>query len=39
MPAQHTRVSIGVDHMGREYVEWEDRRLAKQVSVWIKRYS
>lgn len=38
-PAEHTRVWIAVDHLGREYVGWEDLRLAKQMSVWIKRYS
>lgn len=35
----NTRVWSAVDQTGRTYVGWEDVRLAREMEVWIKRYS
>jgi hypothetical protein len=38
LPPQ-TRVRFATDHKGREYVDWSDIRLDKEVELWIKKYS
>lgn len=35
----NTRVWYGTDYTGRQYIGWEDVRLAKELEAWIKRYS
>ena len=35
----HTSVRLGTDYKGREYVDWSDLRLDKEVQLWIERYS
>lgn len=37
--APFTLISIATDHQGKQYFAWEDSRLQKEVSIWIKRYS
>src|SRR5438552_6146408 len=31
----HTSVRLGTDYKGREYVDWSDLRLDKEVQLWI----
>jgi hypothetical protein len=34
-----TEVTLGIDHQKRDFISWEDVRLTKEMSIWIKRYS
>lgn len=35
----NTRIWSAADHTGRSYVGWEDVRLAREMDIWIRRYS
>jgi len=45
--AQHSEASLGKfarvwlfrDHEQKQYVGWEDKRLAKEMELWIRKYS
>ncbi len=37
--SRNTRIWSGTDYTGKQYIGWEDVRLAKEMEVWIKRYS
>ncbi len=37
--ATYTHIWTHKDYKGHEYVAWEDVRLARELSLWINRYS
>lgn len=39
LSSKNTRVWSATDYAGRAYIGWEDIRLAKEMEIWIKRYS
>jgi hypothetical protein len=38
-PHPNTRIWKATDYKGRDYIGWEDVRLAEEMRLWIKRYS